>query len=355
MKVAIVLGTRPEIIKFAPVVRALERHNIEHFIIHTGQHYSEDMDAVFFEELQLGEPRYNLGFGSLPAYLQVAAMIEGIGNTLKLRVARPDLVLVLGDTNSALAGALAANKLGVKVGHIEAGLRSGDRTMPEEINRILVDHVADYLFAPTQGAVDNLVAECIGGGIFETGNTIVDATLQYAPENIVIPAGATRVYNPYILATLHRAENVGNVDRLLSAVASLKEVAAAWKMPVILPLHPHTRRSAIEFGIPFGGLEVVKPVGYLEFLTLLKGAEIVLTDSGGVQEEACILHVPCVTLRDNTERPETVEVGANIVAGVDPVSVMEAVRVMAEVPRNWANPFGDGKAAERIVEVLESL
>jgi len=262
---------------------------------------------------------------------------------------KPDIVLVEGDTNTVLARALATSKLMIKVGHVEAGLRSHDRAMPEEINRTLTDHISDYLFAPTEKAKENLLKEGMDPNkIFVTGNTIVDAILQ----NITLIEDNSSNAADYFLATLHRQENVDKKERLRKIINGLELVAQELKTPIIYPVHPRTTKKIKQFNIPIKRIKLIKPQGYLEFLKLLSKAKLVFTDSGGIQEEACILKVPCVTLRYNTERPETIEVGSNVLAGAEPESIFEKARLMLNKNRNWKNPFGDGKAAKKIVKII---
>ncbi len=354
MKIIIIVGTRPEIIKMAPVIRELGRQRREYFILHTGQHYSYNLDRVFFEQLKLPPSKYNLEVGSGSPAEQTAKILIGVENVLQQE--SPDVVLVEGDTNSVLASALAAVKLYIKVGHVEAGLRSYDRNMPEEINRILTDHCSDFLFAPTEKAKTILRGEGIPEEkIFITGNTIVDAIYQ----NLEIARGSANTVSAlglkpqeYFLVTVHRQENVDNRARFASILEGLDGVAGEFEMPVIYPIHPHSRKTMTEFGLRPRDLRLVEPMDFLSFLQLESNARLILTDSGGVQEEACILSVPCVTLRDNTERPETLEVGSNILAGVSPDRILKHIRLMLNRENNWSNPFGDGKAGERIVEIL---
>jgi UDP-N-acetylglucosamine 2-epimerase (non-hydrolysing) len=348
MKVAVILGTRPEIIKMSPVIRELENQNLDYFILHTNQHYSYKMDRIFFEQLNLPEPKYNLNVGSGTHAEETGKMLMGIEKTLHTE--KPNVILVEGDTNTVLAGALAACKLMIKVGHVEAGLRSYDREMPEEINRLLTDHVSDYLFAPTEKARENLLKEGIDKDkIFVTGNTIVDATLQ----NIGLVEDNT--LSNYFLVTLHRQENVDREDRLRNIIEGLELLAQESKSRIIFPVHPRTRKRMAQFNISANRIELIEPLGYLQFLKLLNDAKLVLTDSGGVQEEACILKVPCITLRYNTERPETLEVGSNVLAGTEPKSILEKTMLMINKEKNWENPFGDGKAAKRIIETIRKM
>jgi len=268
---------------------------------------------------------------------------------------RPHTVLVEGDTNSVLAGALAATKLRIRVGHVEAGLRSYDRTMPEEINRILTDHCADHLYAPTEKAKAILLGEGIPEEkIFVTGNTIVDAVkqnLEIAKGQSGSPESLNLNAKEYFLVTVHRQENVDSPLRFGSILKGLDKVAEKFRMPIIYPIHPRSRKRLREFDLKPRGLMLVDPMDYMSFLKLESGASLILTYSGGVQEESCILGVPCVTLRDNTERPETIDVGANILAGVSPDVIVECTTSMLRKNNSWENPFGDGRAGEKIVEI----
>jgi len=359
MKISIILGTRPEIIKLSPIIRILEKTSEDWHIIHTNQHYSENMDKIFFKELNLPNPKYNLNIGSGTHGEQTGKMLIKIEKVLLKE--NPDVIVVQGDTNTVLAGALVASKLKIDIAHVEAGLRSFDRTMPEEINRVLTDHLSSYLFAPTEIAKNNLIREGINKEkIFVVGNTIVDATLQnlkIAEKNIDVKDFLNGINNGYFLLTLHRAENVDNKNRLKEIIDALFEMIEIYKKPIIFPIHPRTKKRLKEFNLferlkSNKNIEIIEPVGYLEFLMLEKNAELILTDSGGVQEEACILKVPCITLRNNTERPETVEVGANILVGSDKNRLIEAVEIMLKKDKKWENPYGDGKSGERIVKIL---
>ena len=355
MRIAIILGTRPEIIKMAPVIRELEKRQGNYFVLHTGQHYSYNLDKVFFERLKLPQAKYNLEVGSGSHAEQTGKIIIGVEKVLQEET--PDIILVEGDTNSVLASALAAVKLHIKVGHIEAGLRSYDKQMPEEINRILTDHCADYLFAPTEKARTILLGEGIPEDkIFVTGNTIVDAiyqNLEIARQGENILDALSLKPQEYFVVTLHRQENVDNRARFASILEGLDKVAADFHLPVVYPVHPRSRKRMSEFNLEPRNFTLIDPVDFLGFLQLGSNARLILTDSGGVQEEACILSVPCVTLRDNTERPETIEIGSNILAGASPDRILECSRVMLGRKNDWESPFGDGKAGGRIVDILE--
>ena len=354
MKLAIVVGTRPEIVKMAPIIRAATARGLRPLVAHTGQHYSFEMDAVFFRELGLPEADVNLEVGSGRAAEQLAAIVQGMADWVARE--RPDWVLVEGDTNSVLGSALAAHKTGLRVGHVEAGLRSFDRSMPEELNRILTDHLSDLLFAPTVHAAAQLASEGIAASrVHVTGNTVVDELLFQRERALGDGALEKHGVRPggYALATVHRAENTDDEARLAGIVAGLGGAAERLGVPVLCALHPRTRARLDELGTPQPpGVRFLSPLPYLEFLGLHAQAALMLTDSGGLQEEACVLGVPCVTMRDNTERPESLEVGANRLAGADAERIAETAEAMAAAPRGWAQPFGDGHAAERILELL---
>ena len=358
MKLSIILGTRPEIIKMSPTIRECEKNGLDYFILHTGQHYSYNLDKIFFEELELPAPMYNLEVGSGSHAEETGKMLMGIEKVLQKEGV--DIVLVEGDTNTVLAGVLAAAKLGMKVGHVEAGLRSYDRSMPEEINRIVADHISDYLFAPTEKAKKNLIREGIDvNKIFIAGNTIVDAVFQ----NLEIGKERSKILDElnlksreFLLVTAHRQENVDNKKRLGEILSGLELVYEEFGFIIIYPVHPRTKKRIKEFGLKIPeGVRLIEPAGYLDFLQLEANASLVLTDSGGVQEETCVLRVPCVTLRDNTERSETLEVGSNFLAGTKPEKILDGVKLMVDKENNWENPFGDGEAGMRIIKILEEI
>lgn len=359
-KICVVVGTRPGIIKFSPIIREFQKRNKPFFIIHTGQHYSYEMDKLFFDELNLPQPEHRVQSVSSARYhgKQTAKMLEGIEEVLLKE--KPKLVLVGGDANTNLAGALAARKLHIYVGHIEAGLRSGDWRMPEEHNRVMIDEISDFLFAPTEGAKRNLIEDNVKGKIFVTGNTIVDAVKQ----NAVIAKSGSKIKEKlslergnYFLLTFHREESIDFKEHLTDIVKGIKLVAETFDSEIIFPIHPRTKNRIRYFRLDsFVGrikkLRIIYPIGYLDFLTLLEGSSLVLTDSGGIQEESCILRVPCVTLRENTERPETVQVGSNIVAGTKPKNILNSVKTMVNVMRSWTNPFGED-VSRKIVDIIE--
>lgn len=364
-KLGIIFGTRPEIIKLAPIIWKCQEENVPFFCIHTGQHYSQEMDQVFFETLGLPDPDYKLDVGQMnlsghgPSTGTMMIEIERI-----LMEEMPDVVIVQGDTNSVLAGALVASKLQhatskkmIKVAHIEAGLRSYDRSMPEETNRIIVDHLADFLFVPTETQRKILLKEGIDDGkIYVTGNTIVDAVTQIAlrqEANSNILHDLALIRESYILLTLHRQENVDNIEVLLSIIEGLKQISEISGTQIIFPIHPRTEKRLTEFNIVLPvGIKTIRPANYTDFISLQSNARLIMTDSGGVQEEACIFRVPCVTLRDNTERPETEEVGANFVSGTNSENIVAGYHNMMKKEKNWENPFGDGNASKKILDIL---
>ncbi|MFD1600094.1 non-hydrolyzing UDP-N-acetylglucosamine 2-epimerase [Halobellus rarus] len=353
--VAFVLGTRPEIIKLAPVVQACQRFEVDYTIIHTGQHYSDSLDSVFFDQLELPEPDYNLGVGSSSHGEQTGEMLIGIERALTETA--PDVVLVQGDTNSVLAGAIAASKMDAELGHVEAGLRSFDRSMPEETNRVVSDHVSEYLFAPTEQSKTYLLDEGLSEHrITVTGNTVVDALLRNREiarqkSNVIADLGLEGT--EFFVMTAHRQENVDDEARFRELLAGVERAAEAHDAEVIYPVHPRARDRLEAFGLDVPDrIRTIEPLEYLDFLRLSSMADLILTDSGGVQEEACILGVPCVTMRDNTERPETIDVGANRLSSCDPGQIVASATEMLLKGNDWENPFGDGDAAERILRAL---
>ena len=354
-KIAIILGTRPEIIKMSPIIRACKKCGLGYFILHTGQHYDYELDKKIFEDLELEEPKYNLNVGKNEYRKQIGIMVKQIGKILLKEKA--DLALVQGDTNSVLAGSLAAKKVKIKLGHHEAGLRSHDLSMLEETNRIISDHVSDYLFAPTADAFKNLNEEGINEKrILLTGNTVVDAVyenLELAKKKVNILEDLKLQSGNYIVVTAHRAENVDKPERLKGILEGLRLIGQDFKIPIIYSMHPRTANNINKFGLAVPPqITVVKPLGYLEFLQLEANSKLIITDSGGLQEEASILKIPCVTVRDNTERPESIEAGANILAGTESEKIRAAAKKVIARGKNWPELYGDGHAAERIVEFI---
>jgi UDP-GlcNAc3NAcA epimerase len=351
MKILSVVGARPQFIKAAPLSKKLRRSHQE-VLLHTGQHYDYLLSRVFFEELGLAEPDYNLGAGSGAHGRQTARMLMGIEKALLQE--KPDLVLVYGDTNSTLAGALAAAKQQIPVAHVEAGLRSFNRQMPEETNRVLVDHLSTLLFCPTRTAVRNLKAEGIGKGVYLVGDVMVDALqegLRLARKRSSLLGRLGLRPRSYLLATLHRAANTDDPRSLSSILAALDSV----EEPVIFPLHPRTRKSIKALGWKAGPkFRLLKPLPYLDNLILEEKARLILTDSGGMQKEAYLLGVPCLTLRQETEWVETVKAGWNLLVGTDPESIVEGVRKFR--PRGGRRPFlGKGDASGKILSILETF
>jgi UDP-GlcNAc3NAcA epimerase len=358
MKIATILGARPQFIKAAIVSKAFSASaDIEEVIVHTGQHYDENMSEIFFQELDIARPAYNLGIGSGSHGLQSGRMLEAIERVLLEEV--PDWVLVYGDTNSTLAGVLAAVKLHIPVAHVEAGLRSFDRRMAEEINRIVADHTSDLLFVPTRTALENLRREGLPeSSIYAVGDVMYDAAIYYgskaeAQSHVLHKLGLKS--KEYILATLHRAENTDNLKGLRLILGGLIQIAR--EVPVVLPIHPRTRRALNDSGIVSEisrFIRLIDPVGYLDMMKLEKNARLIATDSGGVQKEAYFHSVPCVTFREQTEWVELIELGWNRLA--PPVSAATVISGLcaglASTPGSTHTPYGDGHAAERIVRVL---
>ncbi|HEX8229059.1 MAG TPA: UDP-N-acetylglucosamine 2-epimerase (non-hydrolyzing) [Chloroflexia bacterium] len=350
MKILSVVGARPQFIKAAPVSRAMSRAGVEEVLLHTGQHYDPAMSQVFFAELDIPAPRHNLGVGSGSHAGQTAAMLVGIEQVLLDE--RPDYLLIYGDTNSTLAGALSAAKLGVPVAHVEAGLRSYNRAMPEEINRVVADSLSHLLFCPTAVASANLQREGITRGVFVVGDVMYDAILDSLPRaEAIAPSLLSRIgveSGGYLLATVHRASNTDDPRNLASIVGALSDSGG----PVVFPVHPRTRRALQQAGVvPGENVRQIDPVSYLEMVALEKHARKILTDSGGVQKEAMWLAVPCITMRDETEWVETVELGWNTLTGTDPARILAAI----QAPRLHSTPpdvYGDGHAAENIVNVI---
>lgn len=360
MKIGIVLGTRPEIIKMSPVMDEINRKGEELILIHTGQHYDLEMSKQFFTDLKLPLPDYNIGIGSNTANKQLSIIIEELEKILVDE--KIDIVLVQGDTNTVLAGAITANKLKIPVGHVESGLRSFDKDMPEENNRIIADVCSNLFFVPTKETAINLQNEGYDHNkIHVTGNTIVDACKR----NLSIAKQKNELedlieFDEYIALTLHRAENVDNPKRLENIVNSLINL----DYNIVFPLHPHTRKSLENAGLydkilNSDHIQITKPLGYLEFLYLLSRSNLILTDSGGVQEEAITLNIPCVTLRYNTERPETILAGGNILAGTRQEEIQSNIENILnnsevyEKMTNAKNPYGDGTSSEQIISIIQ--
>lgn len=356
----VVVGTRPEIIKMAPVIKELERRGLDFFFVHTGQHYDYEMSRVFIEELELPEPSASFRLENSNPATQIGEMMIKLEKAVQ-KPSKYRVMLIQGDTNTMLAAGLTALKLGIRLGHVEAGLRSYDWRMPEEHNRRMIDHVSDYLFAPTEIARRNLLEEHVWGEIHVTGNTVIDALDMYFDrvEEVEQRVMEALRFDEYALATFHRADNVDNPQVLRDFVRILRHSP----LPVVFPLHPRTRRRLQEFGLwstirGIPHLQLLPPQGYSEFLALLRNCRVVLTDSGGVQEEATHPRIrrPVLVLRTSTERPEAVIHGFARVVGVNPVVVLaEFEKLLSEdVKLPSVSPFGDGKAAKRIADVIAS-
>src|SRR3954470_132786 len=353
-KVLSVVGTRPNLMKTAPIVAALERRadDFEHVLVHTGQHYDFAMSEVFFDELGIPEPDHFLKVGSGSHSQQTARVIERLEPVLL--EAAPDVVLVPGDVNSTLAAAIVAAKLGLEVGHIEAGLRSRDWSMPEELNRVVTDTVATLLFTHSPEARDNLLAEGRDESqIHYVGNTMID-TLVAMQDRIAAADAPTRHgvdAGSYVVVTLHRPALVDG-PLLDDAIAALARLAGS--MPVLFPVHPRTRAAIESRHLDPGAARLIQPVGYLEFMGLVESAAAVLTDSGGIQEETTYLGIPCFTLPDNTERPVTVELGTNTLLGLRPERIAELPELLQAARASSVPPLWDGNASERVADVLVS-
>jgi UDP-GlcNAc3NAcA epimerase len=360
MRIVTIIGARPQFIKASSVSRAILQYNelnkherIDDIIVHTGQHYDENMSKIFFEQLNIPKPVVNLGINGSNHGEMTGRMLEKLEKTL-LNF-KPDLVLIYGDTNSTLAGALAAVKLHIPIAHVEAGLRSYNMKMPEEINRVLTDRISTLLFCPTSHAVENLKKEGSSTGVFNVGDVMLDSTLYYKKMAIKqYPLSNWGVRDKkYALCTVHRAENTNSTDRLANIFEALQEVNK--KTEVIIPLHPRTQNYLRKTGLDtlLTGLKVIRPISFLEMVCLEASAKAILTDSGGVQKEAFFHRVPCITLRDETEWVETVESGWNVLCGADKVKISMAWDTLVDNKKRCLNrPYGDGKASQRIVEIL---
>jgi UDP-N-acetylglucosamine 2-epimerase (non-hydrolysing) len=362
LKVIIVAGARPNFMKVAPIVAAMRRRHDEFqpLLVHTGQHYDEVMSEAFFRDLEMPEPDVYLGVGSSSHAAQTAAIMQAFEPVLIKE--QPDWVVVVGDVNSTLACSLVSVKLGIRVAHVEAGLRSRDRTMPEEINRLLTDQIAELLLTPSADADENLRAEGISTERIKlVGNIMIDSLrsqLDRAKQSTA-RADLGLTDKEYAVLTLHRPSNVDDTAAFVRVIEALEEIAR--RLPIVFPAHPRTRKMIAELGLTdrverIKGLLVIDPFGYLDFLQVLSGARLVLTDSGGIQEETTVLGIPCVTLRENTERPITVELGTNTIAGTNPANIIKAALGALDNPAKTAAPrvppLWDGRTADRVLDAL---
>lgn len=353
MKILTVIGARPQFIKASMLSKAIKSNSkIEEVIVHTGQHYDDNMSAVFFKQLNLPKPDYYLGVGSGSHGKQTAKMLVELENVMTS--VNPDIVLVYGDTNSTLAGSLAASKLHIPVAHVESGLRSFNKKMPEEINRLVTDHLSDWLFCPSQAATENLRSEGIAKGVYLTGDIMYDSVLYFkdhALQQSTILKDLSLSQKGYYLATIHRAENTDKPERLTSILKAFQQL----NTDVVLPLHPRTKRKIDHYKltelISSPHIKIVDPLKYFDMLTIASQANVILTDSGGLQKEAYMLQVPCITLRDETEWVETVQSGWNHLTGADTQQITDTVKTI-QTPNECPLLFGDGKAAQKINEIL---
>ena len=360
-KILSVVGARPNFMKIAPVHLEFLKYkdSVQHLICHTGQHYDEKMSKIFFDDLNISPPDFNLNVGSGSHAVQTANIMIEFEKVLMAE--KPDLLIVVGDVNSTIACSLVAKKMNIPVAHIEAGLRSFDRTMPEEINRVLTDSISDYLFVTEQSGIDNLEKEGVDKNkIFFTGNVMIDSLVgsmnKIDASAILSSLGLAK--HDYILCTLHRPTNVdskGSLEKILATLNSFAE-----KKKIVFPVHPRTRANMREFGIGNDlspNILFTDPIGYIDFLCLIKNASLIITDSGGIQEETTYIGVPCVTLRDNTERPITVQIGSNYLEGTDVSKLAGVVTniLNGDIKKSVVPPLWDGKAAERICRILANI
>lgn len=357
MKILSIVGARPQFVKMAVIARAIREAAVgdsalQHRIVHTGQHYDFQMSDVFFEELGIGAPNYHLGAGSGSHGEQTGEMLKRLEPVLVHE--NPDWVVLYGDTNSTLAGAVAASKLGFRLAHVEAGLRSFNRRMPEELNRIVADHLSDLLLCPTNAAMENCAREGLAGRAVLTGDVMFDATLMYRAEAEERKADIAARWprGSFALATVHRAENTDDSERLRNIFSALDRVAAEI-CPVVLPLHPRTRKAMGQFRCSPQKIRILPACSYLEMLLLESRARFILTDSGGIQKEAYFVKVPCITLRDETEWVETLEHGCNTLTGANPDQIFRAASDTSSAGP-WSPAYGDGRSGRRIIQTLRA-
>ncbi len=352
MKIVSIVGARPQFIKYGPLGKKL-KENFDEILIHTGQHYDEKMSDLLFKDLEIPKPEINLEIGSHSHGRQTALMLEGIEKVLLDK--KPDLVFVLGDTNSTIAGSLAASKLHIKVAHVEAGLRSFNKLMPEEINRILTDHCSDYLLCPTENAIKNLKDENVTKGVYFTGDIMLEAynqNLNIAKQKAGILKEMNLGDEEFFLATIHRAENTDELNNLKNILDAFKEI----NKKIILPLHPRTKKIISQNNISVNSnVHIIEPVGYLDMIMLLNNCSKVLTDSGGLQKEAFFARKRCVTMRTETEWIETVKAKANVVVGADKDRIISEALKDSEINFDEiSSPFGNGNTSQIIVDILKN-
>lgn len=353
MKIAVAAGTRPEFIQVEPIIRELKKRDVEYIFIHSGQHYDHEMDKIFFHEMNMPDPTHHLGVGSMTPGFQIGEMIRRSEPIFLQEL--PDILLVTGDTNTALALSLAANKSKIQVGHFEAGMRSFDRTMPEEINRIVIDNISEYCFSPTQRGMRNLAQNSINENIYLVGDVMLDSIIHYR-ELIKQPSkildSISPEINSYLLLTLHREANTDNIKRL----GNIFEAISSIPNDVIFPIHPRTKKRIYKFRLTIpDNIYTISPAGYFEFLRLISNSEKVLTDSGGVQKQAFFLSRPCITLRPNTEWTETVEQGWNVLVDDSTDKIKDAIDNFSPIGDPDLSTFGDGDAAKKIIDVVEQI
>lgn len=361
LKIINIVGARPQFIKSWPIIKKIRAYNekknnpkIIDILLHTGQHYDFELSKIFFDELGIKTPDYHLGVGSGTHGYQTGEMIKGIESVLLEE--KPDFVLVYGDTNSTLAGAIASAKLGITLGHVEAGLRSYNKKMPEEINRVLTDHISDLLFCPVESAVKNLKREGIVKGVYMTGDVMLDSIIMVEPlinkRAVTLLRKLDLESKKYILCTIHRAENTDSYDNLSNIFMALKTLVKH-NQQVVLPIHPRTQKKLIEFKIKPDGIRLIKPLSYINMLALERNARLIITDSGGVQKEAYFLRVPCLTTRNETEWKETVLSGWNKIVGTNPKDIVEAsFSYLPSKGEEKKIDFGNGNASGIILDLL---
>jgi UDP-GlcNAc3NAcA epimerase len=355
VKILTVIGARPQFIKASAISRSISRHkDVTEVIVHTGQHFDPNMSAIFFEEMEIPQPKYNLEIHSVGHGAMTGRMLEGIEKIIQDE--KPDYVLVYGDTNSTLAGALAAKKLHVKVAHIEAGLRSYDMQMPEEVNRILTDRISDFLFCPTDAAIENLKKEGFGHfdtTVIKTGDVMYDSAFYYAAlakRKSTILEDLKLTPGKYVLATIHRQENTDNLNNLKHIIAALNEINETQR--VVVPLHPRSK-NILQKNDLAPAFTIIDPVGYLDMVQLISSSSLIITDSGGLQKEAFFFHKNCVTMREQTEWVELVDNGFNMIAGTDTEKIVSCYKTMITKLNDFSiNLYGTGKSAEEIIDTL---